>query len=456
MEHYDLAVIGFGKAGKTLAGFYAGQGKKTAVIERDKKMYGGTCINVACIPTKALVFQAERAYLAGDSYKARNAYYQASMQFKDNLTGKLRDKNYHKLADSPLIKVYDGVGSFLDKNTLLISAEGREERISADKILIDTGSRPLVPPIEGLKESKRAMVSEQMLEIRELPHHLLIIGGGYIGLEFASMYAAFGSKVTIIQDGMDFIPREDEDIAKAVYDSLTARGIEIIKGAKIYLVRDYKKESKVFYEQEGVKKNVSGDRILVAVGRRPNVSDLHLEKAGVLLTDRGAIQTDEHLVTSQSNIYAAGDAVGGLQFTYISLDDYRILASELAGDSSRTTLNRGNVPYSVFISPCFSRVGLSEKEALAKGFKIKVGKIPAAVIPKAGILHDTTGLLKVIINAEDQTILGAHLFCEESYEIINLLKLAMDLKVPYTRLRDDIYTHPTMSEGLNDLFASVK
>lgn len=196
--------------------------------------------------------------------------------------------------------------------------------------------------------------------------------------------------------------------------------------------------------------------MLVATGRRPNVDGLNLEAAGVELTERGAIRTDEHLRTTAQHIWAMGDVVGGLQFTYISLDDYRIVASDVLGDGSRTTENRGEVPYSVFVDPPLSRVGMTEREARDRGHSVKVGTLPAAAIPKAQLLRKPTGMLKVIVDGATERILGAHLFCEESHEMINTVKLAMDAGIPYTALRDAVYTHPTMSEAFNDLFAAVR
>jgi pyruvate/2-oxoglutarate dehydrogenase complex dihydrolipoamide dehydrogenase (E3) component len=202
--------------------------------------------------------------------------------------------------------------------------------------------------------------------------------------------------------------------------------------------------------------HLAADAVLVATGRRPNLEGLRPEAAGIALTERGAVQTDEHLRTTAPNIWAMGDVVGGLQFTYISLDDFRIVKSDVLGDGSRTTRNRGAVPYSVFLDPPFSRVGLTEKEARQQGRSVKIARLPVAAIPKAQVLSNPTGLLKAVIDAETNQILGAHLFCEESHELINLVKLAMDAGIPYPVLRDGIYTHPTMSEALNELFAAVR
>lgn len=356
------------------------------------------------------------------------------------------------LFDQPLIDVIDGAASFKDEHTLIVNGE----EIYGDKIFINTGSRPFVPPIDGLTSSKHVYLSEQMLEIKTLPRSFVIIGGGYIGLEFASMYHHFGSQVTIIQDGDLFIPREDREIAQSVEDVLTSQGITLKRNAKIVKIEDQGEESIITIEVNGVQETIHGDAILVATGRRPELSGLAIENAGIALTPRGAIATNEHLQTNKPHIYAMGDVVGGLQFTYISLDDSRIVASALFGHGSRTIDNRGEVPYSVFIKPALSRVGLSEEEAREKGLDIKIDRLLSANVPKANVVRTPQGMMKVIVDAKTDLILGAHLFSEESYEVINLFKLAMDAKIPYTVLRDNIYTHPTMSEALNDLLGNVQ
>ena len=451
----DAAVIGFGKGGKTLAGAYAAAGKTVVMIEKSDRMYGGTCINVACIPTKSLVHSASVSASQGGNFREKAERYVKAIEEKDRLTEMLRNKNYHKLADNGNVTVLTGTGSFADQNHISVKlAGGGEEEVEAGKIFISTGACPFIPPIPGLAESSHSYVSETMLNLKKLPRYLAIIGGGYIGMEFASMYADFGSRVTIIQDGAEFLPREDEEIASAVEKSLENREIEVMKSMKILSVSE--EDGKAVLKMEnarGESDEVFADAVLVATGRRPDVSGLNLSAAGVELTERGAVKVDENLRTSAENIYAMGDVTGGLQFTYISLDDYRIVKSQVLGDGARNTKNRGAVPYSVFLDPPFSRVGMTEKEALEKGMKIKVFRLPAAAIPKAQVLQKPVGLLKAIVEESSGKILGAHLFCEESYEVINLLKQAIDCGTPYTALRDAIYTHPTMSEALNDLFA---
>ncbi|MBC8569321.1 FAD-dependent oxidoreductase [Zongyangia hominis] len=457
MKKTEAVVIGFGKGGKTLAGALAAAGKKVVMVERSDKMYGGTCINVACLPTKSLVHSAMLSAAMGGSFEEKARRYQMAIEQKNRMTQMLRGKNYHKLADHPNITVLTGEGSFLDAHHVAVALQdGGKEELEADQIFINTGARPFVPPIPGLKESRYVYLSETMLDLERLPERLIIIGGGYIGMEFASMYANFGSQVTVVQDGAAFLPREDEEVAAAVLESLEKRGIQVLRRVQVESVTDGDGHAEVSLSTSDGERTLSAEAVLVATGRRPNVAGLHLEAAGVELTERGAVKTDEHLRTTAPNIWAMGDVAGGLQFTYISLDDYRIVKSQLLGDGSRTTANRGAVPYSVFLDPPFSRVGLSEKEARAQGYAVKIAKLPVAAIPKAQVLQKPVGLLKAVIDADTNRILGAHLFCEESYEVINILKLAMDAGLPYTVLRDNIYTHPTMSEALNDLFNAIQ
>ena len=455
MRQVDAAVIGFGKGGKTLAGALAAAGKTVALVEKSPKMYGGTCINVACIPTKSLVHSAALSAAQGGTFSERAARYATAVDEKDRVTGLLRGKNYRKLADLPNVEVVDGTASFADATHLTVAKpDGTRETIEAAQAFINTGARPFVPPIPGV-DGPRVHVSETLLDVRTLPERLVIIGGGYIGMEFASMYANFGSQVTVVQNEDAFLPREDAEIVAAVLDSVEGRGIRVIRGAGVRRIDDEADQAVVTVEISGAEERLPADAVLVATGRRPNVDGLNLEAAGVELTERGAVRTDEHLRTTAPNIWALGDVAGGLQFTYISLDDSRIVKADVLGDGARTTANRGTVPYSVFLDPPFSRAGMTEQEARDAGFDVKVAKLPAAAIPKAQLLQKPTGLLKAVVDAGTGRILGAHLFCEESYEMINTIKLAMDAGLPYQVLRDAVYTHPTMSEAFNDLFAQV-
>ncbi len=446
-QTFDTIVIGFGKAGKTLAGKLAKQGEKVALIEKDAGMYGGTCINVGCIPSKRLV--TDSALAPVHDFEKQSAYYSNAIHEKRKLTAALRMANYNKVAGTGA-KVINGTASFVDERTVEVAdSHGTVERFSASKFVINTGSRPVVPDIPGIEGNSRVFVSETMMDCETLPERLTIIGGGYIGLEFAAMYARFGSKVTIVQHGDVFLPKEDPDVAEAIQSVLKTYGIQVITEAATEKID----KGTIYYRKDGTVHTLEADAILIAAGRAPNTESLHAERAGITLTKRNAIATDEHLRTSVKNIWAAGDVCGNLQFTYISLDDSRIILSDMQGDGSRTTENRGAFSYSVFIEPAFSRVGLSEAEAAKKGLNYRVVKMNVDAIPKAKVLRKTAGLMKAVIDKDSGKILGAALFCPESYEIVNMVKLAIDHGMDYTVLRDFIYTHPTISEGLNDLFA---
>ncbi len=450
---YDAVIIGFGKGGKTMAGALGAAGKKVALIEKSDRMYGGTCINMGCIPTKSLVYRAGLAAAKGGSFEEKAAAYKAAMEQKEDLTARLRGKNYQKLDSNPNITVIDGTASFQSPHVVEVEKDGKTFQVEGEQIFINTGSSAFIPPIEGLKGNPYVYTSEGLLNLTELPSRLVIIGGGYIGVEFSSIYASFGSKVTILQDGDIFLPREDEEIAGAVRESLESRGIRVMTGVKVKALEQAEGKALVAVDNGKEVQKLEAEAVLVATGRRPNTAGLNLEAAGVEIGPRGGIVTDDSLTTTAPHIYAMGDVRGGLQFTYISLDDFRIVKSKVLGDGSYTLKERGAVPYSVFLIPPFSRVGLSEKEAVEKGYKVKVARLAAAAIPKAQVLEQPAGLLKAVIDEETGLILGAHLFCQESYEMINMIKLAMDAKVPYQVLRDTIYTHPTMSEAFNDLFA---
>lgn len=455
VKRYDAVIIGFGKGGKTLAGYLAGQGRQVAMIEKSSAMYGGTCINVGCIPTKSLVDSAQRIQLrALDSFEEKAIFYKEAVARKRTLVGMLRGKNYHMLADNKAITIYRGIGSFVNDHEVQVVSEDGKEILYGEQIFINTGSEAVVPSIAGIEESHRVYLSEDIMELDTLPRELIIIGGGYIGLEFASMYHMFGSKVTVLQNMPNFIPREDRDISNAVHEEMARQGIEFVFSAGIDRIQDQEKKTLVHYRVGNREYQKSADAVLVATGRRPNTRDLQLQAAGIDTLPNGGIKTDAQRRTTVPHIWAMGDVVGGLQFTYVSLDDFRIVRAALAGGSYE---DQGrNIPYSVFIEPSLSRVGLTEREALEQHYEIAVATLPAAAIPKAHVLQQPVGILKAIVDKKTEKILGAALFCEESYEMINIIKLAMDAGLPYTVLRDQIFTHPTMSEALNDLFGRIQ
>ena len=458
MKRYDAIIIGFGKAGKTLAGFLAGKGQNVALIEESDKMYGGTCINVGCIPSKSLVNSVEKLENKGlSTFTERKDYYEKSVDKKEALITALRGKNYEMLASKENIDIYNGKGSFVSNKIVNIEKNGENIQIEGEKIFINTGSETIIPNIKGLKESKNILTSKSLMELKELPRKLIIIGAGYIGLEFASTYAGFGSEVVIIDASDDILKREEKEAADRVKKILEAKGVKFYLNSKVEEIYDNENDSSIAISNgNGEIIQFNGDKILVAIGRKANTQGLELEKAGVQVDGRGNIIVNEKLETTTPNIWALGDVKGGLQFTYISLDDFRIIRDNVYGNGNRSLNDRNVVPYTTFLSTPLSRVGLSEKEAIEKGFDIKVGKIEAMAIPKGKIEGKSEGFLKVVVDAKTDKILGATLLCNTSHEMINIIALAMKGDLPYQIIRDMIFTHPTMSESLNDLFGSVK
>ena len=456
MNAFDVIIIGFGKGGKTLAAEFAKRGQKVAIIERSDKMYGGTCINIGCIPTKTLVHQAKMASALKDAtFEERSEFYRNAVSVKESVTSALRNKNYHNLADNPNVTVYTGIGSFVSADVVAVRMATEEIRLTSKQIIINTGAETVIPPIEGVAGNPFVYTSTSIMELADLPRRLVIIGGGYIGLEFASMYASFGSQVTVLESYPELIAREDRDIAASVKETLEKKGIIFRMNAKVQSVNRVEDKAIVTFADSQTNEVfvLEADAVLLATGRRPNTKDLNLEVAGVEVDVRGAIIVDEYLKTTNPNIRAVGDVKGGLQFTYISLDDYRIVREDLFGDKERRTGDRNPVSYSVFIDPPLSRIGLNEEEARRQNRDIIVKKLPVMAIPRAKTLGETDGLLKAIIDKNTGKILGCVLFAPDSGEVINTVAVAMKTGQNYTFLRDFIFTHPSMSEALNDLFS---
>jgi len=456
MNAFDVIIIGFGKGGKTLAAEFAKRGQKVAIIERSDKMYGGTCINIGCIPTKTLVHQAKMASALKDAtFEERSEFYRNAVSVKESVTSALRNKNYHNLADNPNVTVYTGIGSFVSADVVAVRTATEEMRLTSKQIIINTGAETVIPPIEGVAGNPFVYTSTSIMEMADLPRRLVIIGGGYIGLEFASMYASFGSQVTVLESYPELIAREDRDIAASVKETLEKKGIVFRMNAKVQSVNRVEDKAIVTFADSQTNEVfvLEADAVLLATGRRPNTKDLNLEVAGVEVDVRGAIIVDEYLKTTNPNIRAVGDVKGGLQFTYISLDDYRIVREDLFGDKERRTGDRNPVSYSVFIDPPLSRIGLNEEEARRQNRDIIVKKLPVMAIPRAKTLGETDGLLKAIIDKNTGKILGCVLFAPDSGEVINTVAIAMKTGQDYTFLRDFIFTHPSMSEVLNDLFS---
>lgn len=441
MQEFKNIIIGFGKGGKTLAKNLAAKGESVLVVEKSKKMYGGTCINIACLPSKKMIINAQRGINFEDAVKE-----------KDEMTTVLRNKNYHMVADEETATVLDGTAKFIDNHTIeIVLDSGERTEVKGERIFINTGATPIIPQVKGLKESKYILDSTAAMDQNSLPNELVILGAGYIGMEFASMFARYGAKVTVLDTNEKFLKREDDDISEMLFNDLSQDGIEFNLGAKVVEVKDLSDKVEIIYEINGKKQTVKADKLLVATGRKPVTENLGLENTDIELDERGAIKVDDYLRTTAENVWAIGDVKGGPQFTYISLDDFRIIFDQLYGKGERKVSDRNIIPYSVFITPALSRVGLNEVEAKNKGIEYKLFKLAATSIPKAKVIGNTRGMYKILVDPDTEEILGATIYGEESYEVINLIALAMKAKLPYTMLRDQIYTHPTMSEALNDV-----
>ena len=446
--NYDSIIIGFGKGGKTLAGFLANKGEKIALIEKSPKMYGGTCINIACLPSKNLVKNSDKISKMDLSYDEKNIKFKESIKEKSEMVKMLNQKNYDKLANLDNVDIIDGFGSFIDKNTVRVETKDGDIELVGDKIFINTGAKTSFPNIEGIEDNKYVYDSEYIMELEELPKKLTIVGASYISIEFASIFSGFGSEVIVLDRGEDFLKREDRDIAEEIKSILEKRGVVIHQNASTTKIEN----DKVFYKKDGKEEYIEDTIILLATGRKPNIGKLNLEKAGVEIADNGLIKVDKHLKTTAENIWAIGDVAEKQQFTYISLDSFRIIKSSITDNGSYNLDKRKNVPYSMYVTPTFSRVGLSEEEAKDKGLNYKVKTMKTAEVPMAQVMGKTDGILKALVDENSNKIIGVMLLCDNAHELINIVKLAMDLDAEYTFLRDNIYTHPTMAESFNDLF----
>lgn len=502
-KHYDTIVLGGGKGGKSLALALAAKGVSVALIE--EKMIGGSCINVACIPTKTLVassklvnaarlaadegfsftehgagkFQdagkAQDASKAQDSNKCletqavRDANLKAALARKRAVVEGMVNAHWKLFDYTDNLDFFYGKGKFVSAKSIEIELNsGGKRQISGDKIYINTGSRPLIPSYEGLEECGY-LTSTSIMELEKLPDHLGIVGGGYIALEFAQIFRRLGSRVTIVERGNHFLPREDEEIANCVKQILLDEGIEILFDSPI---KSLKKNGENTDIDLGAKGILSVSHLLVATGRLPNTEDLGLDAAGVALYSRNFVKVDGRLETNVPGIFAIGDCKGGPFFTHLSWDDYRILRDnalldlvapggavkgDAKGDDQRKyrSTNGRIVPYTLFTDPELGRVGMTEAEAKQAGHKILVAKIEAKTIPRAQTERETKGLLKAVIDAESKQILGASILSAAGGEIVSVIQVAMLAKMPYTDLANVMFSHPTMAESLNLLFAKV-
>ncbi|WP_069804963.1 mercuric reductase [Thermogemmatispora onikobensis] len=457
---YDAIIIGAGQGGGPLATALAQAGHKTALIEREH--VGGTCINTGCTPTKTMIASARVAYLVrrAASYGVRlpEGEVQVEMgavrQRKRAIVESFRQGSERRIREAAGLDLLKGEARFVASKELEVRlADGSLRRLRAELIVIDVGARSARPRLAGL-ESVPALDSTSIMELDSLPSHLLIIGGGYVGLEFGQMFRRFGSRVTLVHRGKQLLAREDEDVAEAVAQILREDGIELLLESipqQVEQAPDGQLRLTVTTPQG--ERQVSASHLLLATGRQPNTDTLNLEACGVRTDERGRILVNERLETTVAGIYAIGDARVGPAFTHISYDDFRILRTNLLEGGQASTRDR-LVPYTIFIDPQLGRIGLTEAEARAGGRRIRVAKMPMSAVARALEVDEARGFMKAIVDAESGQILGAAILGIEGGEIMAMLELAMLGKLPYTVLRDAIFAHPTLSEALNNLFSS--
>ena len=453
-ERFEYVFLGGGKGGKILAMELATAGKRVAVVERG--MIGGSCINVACIPTKALIHSARVVHAAAES---RNFGVPADTSEVDMLgvqrhvrkvVDDMVDVNFNAFRASGLELVL-GNGRFVAPRTLEVSlVEGGTRVIEGEHVFINTGTHAAIPPVPGLADA-RPMTHVEALRLERRPKHLIVIGGGYVGLEMAQAFRRLGSRVTLLQDGPRIASREDHDVTDAIEAAFAQEGIEIHTSIKIREVTGASGDRVNVALADGTV--ITATDILVAAGRTLNTREIGLDLAGVEADARGFLKVDERLATTAPNTWAIGEVAGTPMFTHASWDDYRVLRSQL-NDGDRTTKGR-LVPYAMFIEPELGRVGLNEIEAAALGIEVRVAKIPMAVVPRARTIADTRGFMKALVAKDTDEILGFTMLGSNAGEVAAVVQMAMLGKLPYTAVRDAIIAHPTISEGLNLLFGKV-
>lgn len=454
MSTHDAAIIGTGQSGKPLALALARAGWKVAVIEREH--VGGTCINVGCTPTKTMVASARAAHMArrapdyGVSAGTVGVDMRRVLERKRGVVESFRNGGQSLLEKAANLELIFGEGSFIDPKRILVRLNaGGVRELEGKRIVVNTGGRPAVPPIPGL-DTVPFLDSSSIMELTELPEHLVVLGGGYIGLEFCQMFRRFGSRVTIVNRDPRLVPREDADVSAEVEKILKEDGIEVLNSAQATRVEKTGSGVRVRL-QPG---EVSGSHLLVAVGRVPNSDRLNLGAAGVETDKAGFIKVNSRLETSAPGICAIGDVKGGPAFTHISYDDFRILRENwLAGGSA--TIDGRMVPNCVFIDPQLASVGLNETEAQKRGLDYRVAKLPMTRVARAVETSETRGFMKAIVDARTARILGCTILGIEGGEIMSMLQIAMMGKVPYTAIKEAVFAHPTLAESLNNLFMTL-
>jgi pyruvate/2-oxoglutarate dehydrogenase complex dihydrolipoamide dehydrogenase (E3) component len=456
-ERYDAIVVGSGQAGTPLCRALAEAGMRTALLEREH--VGGTCVNEGCTPTKTMVASARVAYLArrGADYGVQTGGVSVDLkrvrQRKRDIVNSFRSGSQTRIEKTANLDLIFGTASFTGQKTMLVRGkDGRERSLSADKIFINAGTRASRPAIEGL-ERVPSLDNVSIMELEAVPEHLLVLGGGYIGVEFGQMFRRFGSRVTIVQSGGQLLAREDPDVAEEVAKILQQDGIEILFESKVERISAANGRIQFEMNGGGQKKTIEGSHILVATGRVPNSDTLNLPAAGVETDGRGFIQANSRLETNVPGVYVLGDIKGGPAFTHISYDDFRIIRSNVIEKKNVTTDGR-LVPYVVFMDPQLGHIGMGEEEARKSGRKIRVAKVPMSSVARALEMDESRGFMKAIVDAETEEILGATVLGIEGGEVMAVFEVAMMGELRYGALREGIFAHPTLAESLNNLFYS--
>lgn len=457
LDQFQAIVIGSGQGGNPLCLALAEAGLRTALIERSH--LGGTCINEGCTPTKTMIASGRVAYLArrGRDYGVQTGEVRVDMQRvrqrKRDIVENFRSRRQARMEKAVNLELIYGEASFAGPKMVSVRLkDGGQRTLSAERIFINAGARPSVPKLDGLKDVP-FLDSTSIMEVDSVPEHLLVLGGGYIGLEFGQLFRRLGSRVTVVQSRGQLLRGEDADVAAEVLAILRQDGIEVLLDTTAESAGLSGKKIQVSVRAGNESRVVSGSHLLVATGRTPNTDALNLSAIGIATDERGFIKVNAKLETNVEGVYALGDIKGGPAFTHISYDDFRILRSNLLEKGNASTENRF-VPYTVFIDPQLGRVGLSESEARTQGKKFRIAKMPMNYVARALEVDETRGFMKAIVDAESDQILGAAVLGLEGGEIMSVLEVAMMGHLPYTTLRDGVFAHPTLAESLNNLFTS--
>jgi pyruvate/2-oxoglutarate dehydrogenase complex dihydrolipoamide dehydrogenase (E3) component len=451
---YDAIILGTGQAGLPLAYALAGRDSTVAIVEKGD--IGGTCINTGCTPTKTMVARAQVAHYArnaerwGVSTTGVRVNLDAIVAQKNKVVEKVRNSQAKRIGEFPSLRLYKGVAEFAGPHQVKVG----DELLESDQIFINTGARPSIPEIPGLADSGY-LTNETIMELTAVPEHLVVLGGGYVGLEFAQMFSRFGSQVTVIQNTAQIIPREDTEVAAELQKSLEVEGITFVLNARTTNVERKDGTVRMKIDQQGGSRAISGSHLLVATGRRPNTDNLLPERAGLATDKKGFIQVNGKLETNVPGVWALGDVKGGPAFTHISYNDYQIVSANLIEGKNLSIENR-IVSYCVFTDPELGAVGLTEREAREKGYRLKIGSVPMARVSRAIERDETAGLMKLIVNAENDRILGATILSSEGGETVHVLYTLMLADLPYTLMKRAVYIHPTLAEGLFFLIDAVK